>query len=134
MRINGVTALLAYGVALHLQACVVVTEDSDPPVGTLTVEWSINGQRNPSDCVDFEVDRLELWLYTALDQLVDQVEPICESFSVSVDLFEGRYEADATLVDSFARAATVTQTINAIDIIEGTDLVVGIDFPIETFL
>jgi hypothetical protein len=112
----------------------VVTDDSEPPVGTLTVEWSIDGQRNPYDCSAFEVDRFELMLYAGLDQLVAQVEPICESFSVSVDLLEGRYEADATLVDSFDRAVTVTQTIDSIDILEGTDLVVGIDFPIEALL
>ena len=134
MSICGIRPFLACGAALYLQACIVIADDSDPPVGTLTVEWSIDGQQNPSDCSAFHVDRLELLLYTGLDQLVDQVEPICESFSVSVDLLDGRYEADATLVDSFDRAATVTQTVYAIDVIQGTDFVVGIDFPIGTFL
>jgi hypothetical protein len=134
MRPFDIGASLTLGVVLLLQACIVVTDDSESPVGTLTVEWSIDGRHDPSDCSAFEVDRFELVLYTGLDQLVDQVEPICESFSVSVPLFEGRYEADATLVDSFDRPVTVTQAIHAIDIWEGTDLVVGIDFPIETIL
>ena len=69
--------------------------------------------------------------YTGLDQLVDRVDPICESFSVSVDLLEGRYEADA---DGFERPASITQTIYAIAIVEDTGLVIGIDFSIEIFL
>lgn len=46
--------------ALLLPACIVTDGDRDPPIGTLRVEWTIDGRRDPIDCADFGVDRLEL--------------------------------------------------------------------------
>lgn len=125
---------LALGAALSLPGCLIVDDDDDPgpPVGTLTVEWTIDGRRDPLDCLDFGVDRLEL-VISGLDEDIE-VEPLCEDFVTSVDLYDGRYIAEATLVDSFDRAATLTEPIEAIDVIAGTELVVSVDFPVGSFL
>ena len=130
---NLVPSIMSLGAALLLPACIVTDGDRDP-IGTLTVEWTIDGRRDPIDCADFGVDRLELVISDARGNLVEEIEPWCESFFVAVDLFEGRYFADATLVDSVDRAATLTLPIDAIDVIAGTDLVVGVDFPLGSFL
>ena len=61
-------------------------------------------------------------------------EPLCESFSLSVDLPEGIYDGDATLVDSLDRSATDPYPVDAIDIVGDTELVVDIDFPVGSFL
>ena len=124
---------------LSLSGCLFVDDDEDDaapydPIGSLTVEWTIDGQTNPADCADFAVDRLELVVYTGSDELVDEFEPLCESFSVTVDLFEGYYYGDATLVDSFDGAATFTEPLEDIDIVAGTDLVISVDFPVDSFL
>jgi hypothetical protein len=118
--------------ALQLPACVIV--DDDRGLGTLTVEWTIDGVRNPADCAAFGVDRLELVLFTRSGRVVDEIEPLCESFGVSIDLVEGLYFGDATLVDGFDDPATLTQPIDNIDIIAATELAVDIDFPIGSFL
>jgi len=128
--------LLCSGLAT---GCIFVDDDDDdgdlaPAVGTLTIEWTIDGQTNPDDCAAFGVDRFELVLYEGGDYVVDEVEPLCEAFSISVDMVDGLYYGDATLVDSFDRAATVTLPIDDIDIIAGTDLVIPVDFPIDSFL
>jgi len=120
-----------------LPGCFFVEDDDErvrAPIGTLTVQWTIDGTANPLDCVDFGVDRLELSIYTPDGRLVDEVEPFCESFAVSVDLLDGLYTADVTLVDSFDNAATFTETLESIDIIAGTDLAIDVDFPIDSFL
>jgi len=125
------------GAALQLSGCFVVADDDDRsplPVGTLTVGWTIDGQRSSFDCDDFGVDRLELVIYDASGGTVDEVEPFCESFAVSVDLVEGDYFADVTLVDSADRSATLTKTLDNLDIIDGTDLNVAVDFPVDSFL
>jgi len=124
------------GVALQLSGCFVVADDdrSPLPVGTLTVGWTIDGQRSSFDCDDFGVDRLELVIYDESGATVDEVEPFCESFAVSVDLVEGFYFADVTLVDSADRSATLTKTLDDLDIIDGTDLDVAVDFPVDSFL
>jgi len=129
-------SLVALGAALQLSGCFVVADD-DPgplPVGTLTVDWTIDGQRSSRDCADFGVDRLELVIYDESGAKVDELEPFCESFAVSVDLVEGSYFADVTLVDSADRSATLTKTLEAIDIIDGTELDIAVDFPVDSFL
>jgi hypothetical protein len=129
---------LALGAALQLSGCLVVADDDPPleplPLGTLTVSWSIDGLREPLDCEDFGADRLELVIYDPAGEVVDELDPFCESFGISVDLPEGSYFADVTLVDSFDRSATLTETLEAIDIIGGTDLSLGVDFPVDSFL
>ena len=125
---------LALSTLLSLPGCLIVADEDDPgaPIGTLTVEWTIDGRRDPLDCVDFGVDRLEL-VISGPDEDIE-VEPFCEDFATSLDLYDGRYIGDATLVDSFDRAATLTEPIDAIDIVAGTELVVGVDFPVGSFL
>ena len=130
---------LALAAALGLSGCFISTDDGGPsrgplPTGTLTVDWTIDGQRSGLDCADFGVDRLELVIYDFSGAVVDEVEPFCESFEVSVDLIEDSYSADVTLVDGADRSVTLTKTLDALDIIEGTDLNVSVDFPIDSFL
>lgn len=120
--------------ALQFPGCIIVSGDPLPPAGMLSVEWSIDGQRHPADCAAFGVDRLELLIYTRFGALIDHVDASCEAFAVSVELVEGRYHTDATLVDSVGRSATLTRSIGDIAIIEDTDLVVVIDFPVDSFL
>jgi hypothetical protein len=134
LRLGGL--LLCSGLAT---GCLFVDDEDDdddpvPAIGTLTIDWTIDGQTSPADCAAFGVDRMELVLYEGGDEVVQEVEPLCESFSVSVDMLDGLYYGDATLVDSFDRAATLTLPIDDIDIIGGTELVIPIDFPLDSFL
>jgi hypothetical protein len=100
----------------------------------MTVEWSIDGLFEPTDCAAFAVDRLELVVLTPSGRFVDEFQPLCESFAITIELVEGRYSFDATLVDSFDNAATTTQAVDAIDVVAGFDRFVSIDFPIDSFL
>lgn len=121
---------------LSLSGCFFVADDDgddSAPVGSLTVTWSIDGIQDPNDCIDLGVDRLELRIFSLRGDLVDEIEPYCEDFAVTVDLVDGVYDAEATLVDSFDTSATLTEPINEVDIQAGTDLQVDIDFPIESF-
>jgi len=123
------------GAALQLSGCFVTANDDRPlPVGTLTVDWSIDGRHSSLDCADFGVDRLELVIYDESGAEVDELEPFCESFAVSADLVEGSYFADVTLVDSADRSVTLTKTLDAIDIIGDTELDITVDFSIDSFL
>jgi hypothetical protein len=130
---------LALAASLGLSGCFITTDDDGPsrgplPTGTLTVDWTIDGQRSGLDCADFGVDRLELVIYDLSGAEVDEVEPFCESFAVSIDLIEDTYSADVTLVDGADRSVTLTKTLDDLDIIDGTDLNVSVDFPLDSFL
>ena len=131
-------ALGLLGAALLLPGCIFVDDDNDDgyyvPTGALTVEWTIAGDTDPVDCAAFDVDRFELVIYDETDEVVDVVDPPCEAFGVTVDLLEGFYSADATLVDGFDRSATVTEPINSIRIVADSELVIPVDYPPGSFL
>lgn len=118
-----------------LSGCIFVDDDDDDgaPIGTLEVLWTIDGRTDPLDCLDFGADRLELRIYDGID-LVDEIEPFCEDFGVSIDMIDGVYDGDATLVDTRDGAVTLTEPLDAIDILAGTTLTIDIDFPIDSFL
>ena len=131
-------ALTSGGLLLCLGAmpgCFVVADDDNDapaPIGTLEVLWTIDGATDPIDCADFAADRMELLIYDG-GRLVDEFEPFCEDFGISVDMFDGVYDGAATLVDSFDDAVTTTEELEAIDIIEGTTLTIDVDFPLNSF-
>lgn len=116
--------------------CVFVDDDDDDDlgVGTLTIDWTIEGLRDPIDCAELGLDRMEILLYTPGDDVVERLEPLCEYFTISIDMLEGYYFGDATFVDSFDRAATLPEPLDDIEIIPGTELVISLDFPFDSFL
>ena len=129
------TGLIALAACAALSGCVVESHDhSGPALGTLSLDWTISGANDSLVCSDFGADRVELVIYDDRGVVADRLSPYCESFAASVDLLEGSYYADATLVDSLDASVTVTETVDAIDIIAGTDLAIGIDFPPDSFL
>jgi hypothetical protein len=124
--------------ALCLPGCIIVDdrdENGGPsPLGTLTVEWTIDGRVDPVECNALRADRLELLVFDDRGDLVLEAEPRCGDFGVSMELLEGRYEAEATLTDDFDRAATLTEDLADIDVITDTELVISVNFPLGSFL
>lgn len=126
-----------FAAMLALPGCLVVSDRTAPaptPTGRLSVEWTLRQAADPLECDLMRTDRFELVVYDRWGDLVLEMEPRCEDFFVSVDLPEGLYAAEATLVDSFDRAATVTELLEDVEIIADTDLVISVDYPIGSFL
>jgi hypothetical protein len=121
--------------ALALAACGCADNDDEAPivvvpreVGSLTVQWSLFGRVDRFDCPDVGADRFELLVYDDFGVFFTEAEGPCEAFELSIDLPAGRFSADATLVDAFDGAVSTTTTLEALDIIVDTDLVVSVDF------
>ena len=135
-RFFGAAALA--GVAAATTACLDSGPDRvvvvDQPTGTLTVEYTIQGGKVPSDCVFYGATDVELVVYDSLGYFVTDRYAPCESFFVSVQLYPGRYGADVTLVDRFNYAASVTAPLYDLDVVRDTELVVSVDFPPGSFL
>ena len=53
----------------------------------------------------------------------------CDGFAISIELPEGDYSADATLVDDFNHAVSVTLPLDGLRVIEDTELTINVDFP-----
>jgi hypothetical protein len=125
--------------ALAVSGCA--DDDDEAPIivvprdfGSLTVEWSIFGGLDPLACADVGADRFELLIYDDFGVFFTETEAPCEAFDITVDLPAGRFSADATLVDTLDRAVSTTATLDALDIIVDTDLVVSVDFTAGSIL
>jgi hypothetical protein len=116
-----------------VQGCLFVTDDR-PAVGTLTVESSIDGYVDPVDCEINRVDFLELVIYDVAGYPILETNSQCAAFGASIDLVDGVYGLDATLVDFSDRAATTTLRLDNLNVYGGQELIVPIDFPARSFL
>lgn len=124
--------------AAHGMACTVGVEG--PPVvvpaaiGTLTVTWLVAGTSDPSMCSAYGASAMEVVVYDAAGQEVTTVQPSCSDFAVTLELPEGTYTAEATLVDSASGARSVTKPISTFDVVDGTDIAIDLDFPASSML
>jgi hypothetical protein len=105
-----------------------------PATGALTVTWSIDLSQDPGACAFYGADAFELVVFDDFGGFVTDAVAPCEAFNMSIDLPDGLYDADATLLDFGGRPVTVTRTIEAIDVIPGSELVIDVDFPVGSFL
>ncbi len=102
--------------------------------GTLTVQWTVAGAPDPSVCSAYGATTLELVVYDDAGNEVATANAPCDSFALSLSLSEGGYTADATLVDPDSTARSVTKTLDAINVVAGTDLSIDLDFPTSSIL
>jgi len=130
-RLASVARNTAAVTLLGLVGCIVVTDR--PSTGYLTVQWSIEGAYLPSLCAYYVVDAMEVIVYDSYGDFVTEVEAACESFAVSIELYDGWYSADVTLVGFRDEAATGTYPFYDLHVVRDTDLVVDIDFPPSSF-
>jgi hypothetical protein len=119
--------------AAPLSAAPSPTDEVPPAVGTLTLQWTISGRRDPVDCGSLGVERFVLSLRSSpVDE--DQSEAPCDAFQISIDVSPGTYAGDAILVDRFDRPATLAVPLEQLDIVAGREVIKSIDFPVAAFL
>jgi hypothetical protein len=107
----------------------------EPPTaaGTLTVQWTISGRRDPIDCGGLGVDRLELSVRAAPGD-EEQADGPCDAFQISLDLAPGTYHGDVVLVDRLNRPVTLALPLDQLEIVAGREVVKSVDFPVGAFL
>lgn len=115
---------------LSLSGCLIHVDDHDD--GTLSVTWSLDSTFDPEACLDFGASSLELVIYDDYGDVVDDPVLRCADFGVSIDLPEGEYALDATLLDRSGRSVSTTLQLEGIDVVEGYEEPLEIDFPIDS--
>lgn len=130
-------AALAAGTVLS--GCALSVEPFPPPVvgssiGTVTVNWLVQGRSDPAACAEVGATRMEVVVYDANGRPVARETAWCGDFSLTMPLPEGDYTADATLIDARWNRVTTTKTLRAIDVIPDTDLAINLDFPSGSLL
>ena len=119
--------------ALQLSAAAQPPTPEPPAVGTLTVQWTISGRRDPIDCGGLGVERLELSVRAAPGD-EDQADGPCDAFQISLDLAPGTYSGDVVLVDRLDRPVTLAVPLEQLEIVAGREVTKNVDFPVGAFL
>lgn len=97
--------------------------------GSMTVNWLVAGSTSPAVCSQYRATQTEIVVYDERGRPVTRETYPCGTFSTSIPLPEGIYSADVTLLDAGGRSVSTTKTLRAINVIEGTDLAINVDFP-----
>ena len=106
---------------------------ADPQWGSLYVLSSIDGSTRSSDCSRVGARDLEVAVYEGSTPYTTVIA-YCEDFQAIVDLPEGDYDADVTLVDADSRAVSTTARLQGLRVLRTTDLRVEVDFPWSAIL
>ena len=120
-----------FTLALGLSGCTIEHVHDD--LGLLTVQWSLDDTFDPDACLDYGSRTIELVIYDRYDDVVEQFEARCADFATSIELEDGAYGVDATLLDRSGRSVTTTLALE-VDVFEGDETFVDIDFPVDSLL
>ncbi|MGK3989515.1 hypothetical protein WME99_41090 [Sorangium sp. So ce136] len=114
-----------------LAGCIIVDGDDDHVYygsGSLTVELTIDGSRDPWQCVDYDVEDI---VVSVADEagFVTEASTDCDALGLTIpDLPEGYYDVEIWLEeDGFQESDVVL--VRSIDVLDGTDTLVEVDFP-----
>lgn len=132
------TAATVASCCLLAASCSVETAPGPPPppgvpVGTLTLDWTINGTKDPDQCSQGAAMAVDVTVHTVDGGFVGEFQEACDAFATSIDLAEGSYVADAVLVDARGTERTTAVPIQAFTIRGDDDLDIPIDFPARAF-
>ena len=117
-----------FTLSLGLSGCVIEHVHDD---GLLTVQWSLDDTFDQDACLDYGARTIELVIYDRYDDVVEHFEARCGDFAASIELEDGAYGLDATLLDRSGRAVTTTLELE-VDVFEGEETFVDIDFPLDS--
>jgi hypothetical protein len=113
---------------------VVRTSRARTRPGTLTLEWTLDGRQDARVCDAFGGDTMELIVYDDAGDDIVTVTPFCDEFSAEIDLEDGVYGLDATLLDRRGGAVTTTFALDDIDVYAGEETLIPMDFPSDSRL
>jgi hypothetical protein len=112
----------------------VVPVPTEQRSGQVTIDFTVSGTRDPAICGAHAARELEVTVYDDAGRALATTYGACEGFSIVLELPEGRYQAQAQLVDEHRRAVSTTLPLQDLDVVAGTDLTVSADFPAGSFL
>lgn len=103
--------------------------------GTVTVEWTLGGSSDPSECAAQGASQIAIEVYDQSGaQVGDDYQQPCTDGSFVISLSPGRFSATAHLLDATGTPRTTVVDIDPFDIVDDSNYTVPIDFPISSFL
>jgi hypothetical protein len=131
-------ACLAFAAVATGCTASVEPTDTSPPVivsaaGSLTVDWTINGTKDPNQCAQGAAAAIEVEITDSAGFSAGTYQQSCSAFATSITLNAGSYSAAARLLDSAGAPRTTTVAINPFTIRGDDDFVTPIDFSARSF-
>jgi len=117
--------------------CIVETNDSAPArvvdSGSLVLDWSIDGSKNPDQCDQSDSVTLDITVTTLSGSPAGEFQESCRAFATTVDLPPGRYNAEAVLLAPDGHDRTTAVQTGPFTIYGNDELTVPVDFPASSF-
>ena len=97
--------------------------------GSISIGFTVDGRDDRFACADWGVAAADILVVDDFGDIVVDEQVDCNAFIDTIDLPEGNYSAEVTLVDDFDDALSTTAKLRGLDVIAGTDLEADVDFP-----
>ena len=133
-----VLGLALAALASTAAACTATVTPAPVPVvvsgtGTLTVDWTINGTKDPNQCAQGAAAAIQITVTDPNLNPIGTFEQSCDAFATSITLNAGQYAAQARLIDAVGTPRTTTVNINPFTIFGNDDFTTPIDFSASSF-
>lgn len=132
---KSICSVACLGLLFGASGCVIAEGHEPPPSvysGTLSIAWTVAGSTHSSACADMYADALDIEVYDRDGYLTASVYPPCEAFLEDIDLPEGAYQIDLTMVDSHNHAVSTTLTLDT-RVYDESSTDIDVDFPTSSF-
>jgi len=132
-------SFLGLALCAWLPACFIEADNGPGPApvvtgsGSLVLDWSIDGSKNPDRCDQSDSTDLDITVTTESGALVGEFQQSCRAFATTIDLPRGNYSAEAVLIDSAGRDRTTPVQTGTFRIYGDDVLTVPVDFPASSF-
>jgi hypothetical protein len=141
MRLALGLGLAIAALATTATACTATVSPTPEPVpvvvtnatGSLTVDWSISGTKDPNQCIATSSAAIEITVTDLNGAPIGTFQQSCTAFATSITLNPGSYAADARLIDAAGTPRTTVVNINAFTLFGNDDFNAPIDFPASSF-
>ncbi len=97
--------------------------------GYLTLEWTVDGQKDGALCTSVGAAGVELNVFDARNYYLGAVSTPCHRFFASVELEEGSYKLLTRLIDNDHVTVGEMQRLETISVTPNAEVTAAVDFP-----
>jgi hypothetical protein len=136
MKVRSPLAAFAFTCAICAAGCGGTSGRDRVEVvpGTLVVDWTVNGSKDPSQCDLGGAQEIAITLMAPDGAVVGEYRQDCGAMATSITLAPESYGASAELLDSGGGERTTSVTIPGFSINSAEQYRVTLDFPANSFL
>ena len=134
------------GLGASASGCIWESEPEEPVVAaeptvpfaattaTLRLRWSIDGRKDPDECIKAQAANAEVSVVDRTGREVGAWQQPCGYFTMDVTLGTGTYSGSAVLLDRSGHPRTTRVNVDSFTLRTRDVLDIPVDFPASSFL